>query len=191
VCHTGLFLVYLRLRLLRLAVFRTYPNLPFLAKYPAFWRRFSFLAVRCLVLETIRPHLFIIRWGCVRPPGVLYAVLFQTCCLEPTSSLYVFPWRWNNPSLLLTGRFIIYVCGYIVFCLNIVGTSRVLYHSSCLISDDEFVIQDYLLYFMNVLFSISFYYASFSHPFYYIYLTMLLIHVISEVFYHLILKCLY
>jgi hypothetical protein len=30
--------------------------------------------------------------------------------------LYVFPWRWNNPSLLLVGRFIVYsLYGYIVF----------------------------------------------------------------------------
>ena len=37
--------------------FLTYPNCPFLAKYPCFSKRFSFLAVLCFFKLTIRPWL--------------------------------------------------------------------------------------------------------------------------------------
>ena len=39
----------------------TNPNLPFLAVYPYFFKRISFLAVACFLELTIRPHLFIIN----------------------------------------------------------------------------------------------------------------------------------
>ena len=64
---------FLDLLLLRLAVLRTNPNLPFFAKKPAFSNRRSFLAVACFLAETMRPCLFFNKSDLVKLPDVLYA----------------------------------------------------------------------------------------------------------------------
>ena len=85
--------VYLRflrearfLRVLRSSFF-TMPNEPFLAKKPAFSRRFSRLAVACFLRETMRPHLFIISFFFVSPPEVWWALPCHTAARDPTASV--------------------------------------------------------------------------------------------------------
>ena len=73
----------LRPRRLELCPCLTKPKWPFFVKKPALTRRFSFLAVMCFLLETMRPCLFIINADLVRPPLVFFAVPCQTWARDP------------------------------------------------------------------------------------------------------------
>lgn len=75
------------LRLFFIVLRRIAPNSPFLAKKPAFSRRFSFLAVRCFFADTMRPHLFFKRLRFSNPPLVCLAVPWNTSALDPTVCL--------------------------------------------------------------------------------------------------------
>ena len=86
----------------------TAPNLPFCAVYPCFFKRFSCLALACLLAETNLPQRFIRMSFFFNPPLVLNAVPLNTCCLEPISTLYLLPSTWYMPSDCLTGRFILF-----------------------------------------------------------------------------------